>query len=184
MHCIPGCHHRHLLGHSVSHEADAHMLQSLTSMRFHTCIFYLFPSLSPSLPSPFRLPSLPPFSLPPSLPPSPPHSHPHSELRSSVLGVCLINTSICLAALFLSYLISYYTTESDWACTIFSAIFHYLFLVTSASFLVLVLLKVLEPENLTRIFLMALVIQLGEHRISFLYVTSCIGYIVSIRPAL
>jgi hypothetical protein len=82
------------------------------------------------------------------------------ELRSSVMGVSLINSSLCLCALFLSYLVSYHATGSDWACTVFSALFHYLFLVASLSLLLMALLKSWQPERLTRIFLALLTVQL------------------------
>ena len=74
--------------------------------------------------------------------------HTHSDLRSTTLGVSLVNSCLCLGSLFLSYLISYYTTDSDWACTVFSAVFHYLFLVTSLSLLLLALLHAWQPERL------------------------------------
>ncbi|CAI8042979.1 Adhesion G protein-coupled receptor L3 [Geodia barretti] len=82
-----------------------------------------------------------------------------SVLRKSSMGASLINSSVCLSALFISYLVSYYVTEDDWACTIFSAIFHYSFLVTSISLLILALLKTLQPEKLGKIFLVLLLVQ-------------------------
>jgi hypothetical protein len=82
-----------------------------------------------------------------------------SDLRKSSMGVSLINSSVCLSALFISYLISYYVTDDDWACTVFSAIFHYSFLVTSISLLILALLKTLQPEKLGKLFLILLLVQ-------------------------
>ena len=79
------------------------------------------------------------------------------------MGASLINSSVCLSALFISYLVSYYVTEDDWACTIFSAIFHYSFLVTSISLLILALLKTLQPEKLGKIFLVLLLVQFSEN---------------------
>ena len=93
------------------------------------------------------------------------------ELRTSPLGVSLINTSLCLSALFISYIISYYTTDSDWSCTIFSAIFHYIFLVTSFSLFILALLKTMQPEKLT-FFFGLLIAQFGKE----LHTVHCQAY--------
>lgn len=73
----------------------------------------------------------------------------------------VVNFCVFLTALFISYLISYYATESEWACTIFSAVFHYLFLATSLSLLFLVLFTVWEPERIKVIYIMALAVQIG-----------------------
>ena len=68
---------------------------------------------------------------------------------------------ISLAALFVSYLISYYTTDSDTACTIFSAVFHYFFLVTCLSLLLMTALQAWQPAKLAVVVAIAIAAQLS-----------------------
>lgn len=63
------------------------------------------------------------------------------------MGVTLLNSCIALIALYISYIISYEATSSEAACALFSAIFHYIFLVSAFAVALMAFLKLKEPPK-------------------------------------
>lgn len=66
----------------------------------------------------------------------------YRSLQSSNIEVLLISLCVSLIGLYTSFIVSYYTTSSSIiTCALFSAVFHYFFLVSAIALTVVVFVR-------------------------------------------